>query len=144
MKKLKKIGFSVLAIMMIVSIFTANVSAAQIYTNPVTSEGCTGKGNLYATRINDYIRVTSAGTYVSGTGTVTARAWLYRDGSSNFWEGYVSGNAASGVTGNTSQLILSESDNAKWVRSEHHFKTPNGYWIQLHTGDGLSLLVWNI
>jgi len=144
MSKFKRISILILAIMMLSTVFATTASAGQIYTNPVSSGGCTGTGNLYATRVNDYIRIGAAGTYVTGSGTVTSRAWLYVHGWSNPWEGFVSGNAASGVSANSGQQIFTASDNAQWVRSEHHFRIGNGSWINVHTGSGLHLSIWDL
>jgi len=141
MRKLKKIAIIILTVFALCIMIASNVSAAQIYTDPVTSGGCTAKGNIYATRVNDYIRLASSGTYVTGTGTVTARTFLYRHGLPTPWEGNVSGNAASGVSGNTDQVVFTSTENVQWVRSEHDFKIANGSWIQVHSGNGLSLSV---
>ncbi len=124
LKAAKKISI-LLVIAMVIAITAAiGVSALQIYSYDY-SGSTTAIGSLYGYRVDDYIRIAFATTYVSGgSGLADAYAYLYVKGTA--YPGSASGDLSSGVSAQTGQQVFTSSDNVQSTSSSHSVTLRSG------------------
>lgn len=93
-----------------------SISSLQLYSYDSIGS-TTAIGSLYGYRVDDYIRIAFATTYVSGgSGSASAYAYLY---AKTMYSGQATGSLASGVSAQTGQQVFTASDNIKSISSSH-------------------------
>ena len=114
----KKAFAVVLTVLLLVTLCLGVYAASQIYTPEVTRANVTAKGSLYGHRIDNYIRIAASTTYASGPVDymVDVSTILYAKGTH---PGSASGVARDGVSAQSGQQVMSNSDNITSIGSSH-------------------------